>query len=38
MSHIEEILEKIAYLEIENHLYFDDVDGFIDSKINFNHV
>ena len=26
MAHIEEIIEKIAYLEIENHIFFDDVD------------
>ena len=30
MSHIEEIIEKIAYLEIENHIFFDDVDTFIE--------
>lgn len=38
MQHIEEIIEKIAFLEIEQHIFFDDVDTFIESKVNFNHV
>jgi len=38
MEHIEEIMEKIAYLEIEEKIFCDDVDNFIASKVNFNHV
>ena len=38
MEHIEEIMEKIAYLEIEEGIFNDDVDHFIETKINFNHV
>lgn len=38
MEHIEEIMEKIAYLEIEEGIFLDDVDHFIETKVNFNHV
>jgi len=38
MAHVEEIITKIAYLEIEQHIFFEDVDSFIEQKVNFNHV
>ena len=38
MAHVEEIITKIAYLEIEQHIFFEDVDNFIEQKVNFNHV
>lgn len=38
MTHIEEIIQKIAYLEMDQHIFFEDLEDYIFSKVNFSHA